>query len=270
MKPTSSTQDSMALMAALAMTELAGVSKSASATEQPTVQSGAKENTTTKKRNHEGENDRPLTLLKKSRSESGANDDFSNALELATVSKSLSNLSNVPSPSNSTMSMHSSSDGDENNAPTKNTTFPIQMAVAAAMEQKAQMTFGPPKEDVSVSLTTTKLPQSLTFRKICSKCGRARNEHGEIGFGNNCAFEDCAKCGASLLDHEKVGVRMGFYCSLTERGSASVKPGMADCYMKKIHEMATMAKLKKDLITSQYNQSNREPDKVVFDVDAVH
>mmetsp|Transcript_401 Transcript_401/g.671 ORF Transcript_401/g.671 Transcript_401/m.671 type:complete len:460 (-) Transcript_401:71-1450(-) len=246
MKRVSSSQDRMALMAALAMTELATISN--------------------KKRAWQEDTDNTVAIVKKPRSNLSGITNVDKPIELATVSKSssLSSNNSIPSPSNSISTIHSSST-DENRAPHKITEFPIQMAVAHALEQKAKLIPSDAQEDIPV-FSNTKLPQSLSFRKICSKCGRSRNEHGELGFGNNCVFEDCAKCGASQKEHEKEGVQMGFHCSLTERGSPFAKAGMADCYVRKIIEMATMAKLKKDFITNHYKETDK-PTSV--DVDAV-
>lgn len=246
-KQVSSSQDKLAIMAALAMTELAGNSNN--------------------KRSYQGDNDDSVILKKPRCSNQSGITDGHTTIEFATVSKS-SSTSSIPSPSNSISTFHSAS-SEENHAPQNITSFPMQMAVTHVLEKKAKMTLGDSRDDL-LSSTNTRLPTSLSFRKICSKCGRSRNEHGELGFGNNCVYDDCAKCGASQKDHEKEGVQMGFYCSLTERGSPFVKAGMADCYIRKIYGMATMAKLKKDFMTNQHNQPHCEAEKKTsVDVDAV-
>jgi hypothetical protein len=61
------------------------------------------------------------------------------------------------------------------------------------------------------------LPISLTFRKICSQCGRQRAEHGEFGFGNKCCFSTCGRCGADSKLHEENGESMGVSCNLAEK-----------------------------------------------------
>ena len=61
-------------------------------------------------------------------------------------------------------------------------------------------------------------------------------------------------------------LRMGFYCSLTEKDSSLVKPGMAAKYNKFINDLAAMAKLKKDLSISQ-NQKIENASRI--DVDTV-
>ena len=89
------------------------------------------------------------------------------------------------------------------------------------------------------------LPKALSFRKICSKCGKIRSEHGELGFGNKCIFLDCGKCGAGIQMHTKVGVHMGILCSLTVEDGA--KPGAAATYDRKIRELAARAELQKEV-----------------------
>lgn len=67
----------------------------------------------------------------------------------------------------------------------------------------------------------TTLPKGLSFRKICSHCGRSRADHGDSGFGNACPFRTCAKCGESHDDNAAVGggstvsssSRMGVVCT---------------------------------------------------------
>lgn len=85
------------------------------------------------------------------------------------------------------------------------------------------------------------LPKSLSFRKICSKCGKTRGEHGELGFGHRCVYQDCGKCGAGVQMHAKRGVPMGVLCSLTEKEGAI--PGHAAGYVRKIADLAARAEL---------------------------
>ena len=61
------------------------------------------------------------------------------------------------------------------------------------------------------------LPFNLTFRKICSKCGRQRAQHGEFGFGNKCGFSTCGRCGSESKLHEENGESMGVRCMLAEK-----------------------------------------------------
>jgi hypothetical protein len=97
------------------------------------------------------------------------------------------------------------------------------------------------------------LPKSLSFRKICSKCGRTRGEHGELGFGNKCTFKDCGKCGACYDLHQKAipKTQMGILCRLTV--SEGAVPGQAVTYERKIRALATRAELQKTI-----NEDKRE------------
>ena len=97
-------------------------------------------------------------------------------------------------------------------------------------------------EDVT---KTSGLPKSLSFRKICSKCGKTRGEHGELGFGNKCVYQDCGKCGAGIHVHEKHDQPMGILCRLTvEQGAI---PGHAAAYDRKIRDLAARAELQKSI-----------------------
>lgn len=89
------------------------------------------------------------------------------------------------------------------------------------------------------------LPKSLSFRKICSKCGKTRGEHGELGFGHRCVYQDCGKCGAGVQMHVKAGVPMGILCTLTVEDGAI--PGAAQAYERKIQDLAVRAELQQKL-----------------------
>jgi len=89
---------------------------------------------------------------------------------------------------------------------------------------------------------TTNLPKSLSFRKICSSCGRSRGEHGELGFGNKCVYQDCGRCGASIDLHMKFNVPMGYMCHLTMDQGA--RKGMSVMYEKKIKDLTYEAELR--------------------------
>ena len=89
------------------------------------------------------------------------------------------------------------------------------------------------------------LPKSLSFRKICSKCGKTRGEHGELGFGHRCVYQDCGKCGAGVQMHVKRGVPMGVLCCLTEKDGAT--PGQAAAYVRKIADLAARAEIQQRL-----------------------
>ena len=97
-------------------------------------------------------------------------------------------------------------------------------------------------EDVT---RTSGLPKSLSFRKICSKCGKTRGEHGDFGFGNKCKYQDCGKCGAGEHIHKKKNIPMGILCTLTVEDGAV--PGAAANYDRKIQELASRAQLQKDM-----------------------
>ena len=98
-------------------------------------------------------------------------------------------------------------------------------------------------EDV---MRTSGLPKALSFRKICSRCGKTRGEHGELGFGNKCEFEDCGKCGASLQLHKDAGCCMGILCTLTVGQGATV--GSSEAYSRKIRDLAARAELQKTMM----------------------
>lgn len=93
------------------------------------------------------------------------------------------------------------------------------------------------------------LPKSLSFRKICSKCGKTRGEHGELGFGNKCVYQECGRCGAGVQMHVKAKVPMGFFCSLSVDNGA--QPTCIRNYDKRINDLAIIAELKKEVQSQQ-------------------
>lgn len=95
------------------------------------------------------------------------------------------------------------------------------------------------------ALRTSGLPRSLSFRKICSRCGKTRSEHGELGFGHRCIFQECGRCGAGEQVHEKYRQPMGISCRLTTEQGA--KPGAAEAYERQLQELAARADLQKAL-----------------------
>lgn len=110
----------------------------------------------------------------------------------------------------------------------------------------------PTYEDV---VRSSGLPKSLSFRKICSKCGKTRGEHGELGFGNKCVYQDCGKCGAGVQMHLKAGVPIGILCTLTvEQGAI---PGASEKYERKIRELAARAELQKELSKRKHDAAER-------------
>lgn len=99
----------------------------------------------------------------------------------------------------------------------------------------------PPYEEM---VRTTGLPKNLSFRKICSKCGKSRSEHGN-GFGNKCVFDECGKCGAGLAQHVAASQPMGILCQLTVAQGA--RRGAAEAYHHKLQELSARAHLQKEL-----------------------
>lgn len=99
------------------------------------------------------------------------------------------------------------------------------------------------------------LPKALSFRKICSKCGRTRGEHGELGFGNKCTFTDCGKCGAPCKLHDKFKTKMGILCCLTvEQGAI---PGHPEAYERNIRALAARAELQKTLLEDKKERTEK-------------
>ena len=93
---------------------------------------------------------------------------------------------------------------------------------------------------------TSGLPKSLSFRKICSRCGRTRSEHGEMGFGNSCSFENCGCCGASARCHQRFGQVMGVLCQLSVSDGATL--GASAIYHRKLQDLAAHADLERQNI----------------------
>jgi hypothetical protein len=103
--------------------------------------------------------------------------------------------------------------------------------------------------------TAAGLPKSLSFRKICSRCGKTRGEHGELGFGNKCVYQDCGKCGAGYHWHELAAQPMGIMCRLTvEQGAI---PGAAAVYDRKIRDLAARAELQRALQLRKQQQDEQ-------------
>jgi len=96
------------------------------------------------------------------------------------------------------------------------------------------------------------LPKSLSYRKICSTCGKTRGEHGELGFGNKCVYQDCGRCGAGIHMHVKANVPMGFNCTLCVAQGAT--PGASEAYERKIQALAERADIQKELNLQQKQQ----------------
>ena len=185
-------QDRMAIMAAVAMTELLG---------------------TGRKRTYETPSPDSVMVVKKMK------------LEHQPLTMSSSSLSSSPSPRSSPVQINSS--------PRATPPPPYFGAHRPYFPYYSQ------KPDVQG------LPKSLSFRKICSKCGKTRGEHGELGFGHRCVYQDCGKCGAGIQMHAKRGVPMGVLCCLTEKDGAT--PGQAAAYVRKIADLAARAEIQQRL-----------------------
>lgn len=89
------------------------------------------------------------------------------------------------------------------------------------------------------------LPKSLSFRKICSKCGKSRGEHGDLGYGNKCVFQECGKCGAGQHVHDLACQSMGILCNLTVEEGAT--PVASQAYERKIRDLAARAHFQREL-----------------------
>lgn len=88
------------------------------------------------------------------------------------------------------------------------------------------------------------LPINLTFRKICSRCGRQRAEHGEFGFGNKCCFSTCGRCGSDAKLHEENRESMGVSCKLAEKLDDNKLRICSKDYDKMLEELSERAKAK--------------------------
>jgi hypothetical protein len=114
----------------------------------------------------------------------------------------------------------------------------------------------PPHTNCYETVTKTSgLPKVLSFRKICSKCGKIRGEHGELGFGNKCVFQECGKCGAGIEAHLKAKSSMGILCNLTVEQGAT--PGASVAYERKIRELAVRAELQKSMQDDKRERAER-------------
>ena len=100
----------------------------------------------------------------------------------------------------------------------------------------------PKRPVITESAKAGKLPKGLTFRKVCSNCGRQRAEHGEFGFGNKCALTTCGKCGADSQCHQKKKVPMGIMCNLIESDGAIA--GQSVKYDAMIADLAARAEIR--------------------------
>jgi Tesmin/TSO1-like CXC domain, cysteine-rich domain len=118
----------------------------------------------------------------------------------------------------------------------------------------AQVGDHPPTPSYEELVRTSGLPKSLSFRKICSRCGKTRGEHGELGFGNKCVFQECGKCGAGIHAHRKHGQKMGLLCQLSTEDGAT--PGAAEIYNRKIQELAARANIQREIQRRKQENKN--------------
>lgn len=214
--------DRMAIMAALAMTELiGGPSRSQPPVAQPRPEGSAPHDTDQESRKRKvSEGD---TAEQPERKKASSPTDMEDTEAHAVIS------------ANSTMSPSHSRDNSPVGMMPPPPPPPPQQFVnynytngnGAPYNDAVAMKVPPPSAGTRVSPTTYEeatrnsgLPKTLSFRKICSKCGKTRAEHGELGFGNKCVYQECGKCGAGIQIHTKNNVPMGILCSLTvEQGA---------------------------------------------------
>jgi len=105
-----------------------------------------------------------------------------------------------------------------------------------------------------------KLPKGLTYRKVCSHCGRQRAEHGEFGFGSKCPFTTCGRCGANEEMHRCNGQPMGVLCALAEDQGA--ESGASDKYDIMLADLAARAEIQAGLSSSGANAIKSSSGKV--------
>lgn len=107
-------------------------------------------------------------------------------------------------------------------------------------------------------LKKNKLPKGLTFRKVCSNCGRQRAEHGEFGFGNKCPFTNCGRCGADEACHKNASTKtvMGVMCTLIEEDGA--KPGASAKYDLMLADLAARAEIRAGLARHEQHHKDMQ------------
>eukprot|EP00548_Thalassiothrix_antarctica_P006548 CAMPEP_0194153900 /NCGR_PEP_ID=MMETSP0152-20130528/58409_1 /TAXON_ID=1049557 /ORGANISM="Thalassiothrix antarctica, Strain L6-D1" /LENGTH=555 /DNA_ID=CAMNT_0038859585 /DNA_START=45 /DNA_END=1709 /DNA_ORIENTATION=- len=222
-------EDRMAIMAAVAMTELLGVGK------RPRSRSPEKTNTE--------------TFLERS-AKRQRTEELQQGGQHAIVSAASSDSS-----SPETIRKYSSRDDSPRGSPVSFTPYTgsyYRSSSITSYSPSQQHTAPLHQQCPKVYEEATRLsglPKSLSFRKICSKCGKTRGEHGELGFGHRCVYQECGKCGAGVQMHVKAGVPMGILCSLTEKDGAI--PGKARAYERKIQDLAIRAELQQKLQQQQ-------------------
>lgn len=126
---------------------------------------------------------------------------------------------------------------------------PSKAQLAATAPSPSTVTVHVP-ENIATALVSAqlknKLPKGLTYRKVCSHCGRQRAEHAEFGFGNKCVFTTCGRCGADEHLHKKRKNKnasyMGVMCTLTEEDGAKV--GASEKYDAMLADLAARAEIR--------------------------
>ena len=88
-----------------------------------------------------------------------------------------------------------------------------------------------------------KLPPGVSFRKICSHCGRQRAEHADFGFGSKCRMNTCGRCGADEDTHKNHNVMMGFHCTLSAENGAD--SGASAKYDATLNDLSARADVQK-------------------------
>ncbi|KAL7520907.1 hypothetical protein ACHAWX_005600 [Stephanocyclus meneghinianus] len=151
---------------------------------------------------------------------------------------------NVPSSTHYHQNYHWNVPSNENAESTsiKRPTHPLQMLKSITK----QFHNVPTKSTTSTeNIKITKLPKGLTFRKVCSSCGRQRAEHGEFGFGNKCPLTTCGKCGADAQCHQSRRVSMGVTCTLSESDGAVA--GYSKKYEAMLADLAARAEIRAEM-----------------------
>lgn len=92
----------------------------------------------------------------------------------------------------------------------------------------------------------SKLPPGVSFRKICSHCGRQRAEHADFGFGSKCKMNTCGRCGADEKTHKIHNVMMGFHCSLSAENGAD--SGASAKYDATLNDLSVRAEVQKQRV----------------------
>eukprot|EP00986_Skeletonema_menzelii_P020080 scaffold30079_cov154-Skeletonema_menzelii.AAC.8 len=204
--------------------------------------------------------ERPPSSLAQAVSSSMSNDDDT----VKSKERNLSFLANIATSMSADVDRKRKADemgseGVEGNMPLTNHALPHQShtatlshhwdpTIAHAANDRAAPSKGCSKQEnppmKALYAETGGLPFNLTFRKICSKCGRQRAEHGEFGFGNKCGFSTCGRCGSDSKLHEENGEEMGVLCKLAEKLDDNKLRICSKDYDRMLEELSERAKAK--------------------------